>query len=197
MMKGYKAFEQDLTCLGHQYKENCKHIFDGKPILKRQGFHVCTKIDDCLTYYKFKTNPRFFEVEAGGDIIGNFYDSKHACTELTLIRELSYEEVKEMFQDEESAYKWAYHIDPDPRLKRLIKSSRIAFKWAFRFGYSDDLRNLIHERNYAIEWVRNSGKDFDFFFKKSVLNWSDLSIGVKTWKDVLYVLPCVIERLVL
>lgn len=31
-MKGYKAFNNDLTCRGMQYKIGKEYVFDGKPI---------------------------------------------------------------------------------------------------------------------------------------------------------------------
>ncbi len=37
-MKGYKAFNKDLTCKDYLFTTNKAHIFDGTPILCKQGF---------------------------------------------------------------------------------------------------------------------------------------------------------------
>ena len=50
-MKGYKAFESDLTCRGCQFTIDETHTFDGTPILCKQGFHFCTTLEDVVKYY--------------------------------------------------------------------------------------------------------------------------------------------------
>ena len=67
-MKGYKAFNNDLTCRGMQYEIGKEYVFDGKPIPCRQGFHFCETIADCYKFYPMSDNTRICEVEATGDI---------------------------------------------------------------------------------------------------------------------------------
>ena len=50
-MKGYKAFNNDLTCRGMQYEIGKEYVFDGEPIPCRQGFHFCETIADCYEFY--------------------------------------------------------------------------------------------------------------------------------------------------
>ena len=67
-MKGYKAFNSDLTCRGMQYEIGKEYTFDGEPIPCRQGFHFCETISDCYKFYPMSDNTRICEVEATGDI---------------------------------------------------------------------------------------------------------------------------------
>ena len=68
-MKGYKAFNNDLTCRGMQYEIGKEYVFDGKPIPCRQGFHFCETIADCYKFYPTSDDTRICEVEATGEIV--------------------------------------------------------------------------------------------------------------------------------
>ena len=67
-MKGYKAFNKDLTCRGMQYEVGKEYKFNGEPIPCRQGFHFCETIADCYEFYPMNDDTRICEVEATGDI---------------------------------------------------------------------------------------------------------------------------------
>ena len=67
-MKGYKAFNNDLTCRGMQYEVGKEYVFDGDPIPCKQGFHFCETIADCYEFYPMSDDTRICEVEATGDI---------------------------------------------------------------------------------------------------------------------------------
>ena len=67
-MKGYKAFNNDLTCRGMQYEIGKEYVFDGEPIPCRQGFHFCETIADCYEFYPMSDDTRICEVEATGEI---------------------------------------------------------------------------------------------------------------------------------
>ena len=67
-MKGYKAFNNDLTCRGMQYEVGKEYVFDGDPIPCRQGFHFCETIADCYEFYPMSGDTRICEVEATGEI---------------------------------------------------------------------------------------------------------------------------------
>ena len=67
-MRGYKAFNKDLTCMGMQYEVGKEYKFNGEPIPCRQGFHFCETIADCYEFYPMNDDTRICEVEATGDI---------------------------------------------------------------------------------------------------------------------------------
>lgn len=49
-MKGYKAFNHDMTCLDKQYAENT--VFEEEEAdICRKGMHFCTNPLECLNYY--------------------------------------------------------------------------------------------------------------------------------------------------
>ena len=66
-IKGYKAFNKDMTCRGFQYEENKEYEMEGKPKCCGNGFHFCENPLDTLNYYDL-CNSTFAEVEAIGDI---------------------------------------------------------------------------------------------------------------------------------
>ena len=66
-IKGYKAFNKDMTCRGFQYEENKEYEMEEKPKCCGNGFHFCENPLDTLNYYDL-CNSTFAEVEAIGDI---------------------------------------------------------------------------------------------------------------------------------
>jgi len=93
-MEAFKGFTKDLTAtlgkgvykfeIGKTYREE-----EGKT--GRNGFHCCENPFECLGHYPLNNGNRFVQVEASGSIDED--DSERiACTELTLIKELTVKE---------------------------------------------------------------------------------------------------------
>lgn len=93
-MIAYKGFTKQLTARlgrgsfqfsqGETFKEeNSKTV--------RSGFHCCENPFACLGYYHFGSGDRFFQVEAAGNIDEDD-NERIACTEITLLKELSVKE---------------------------------------------------------------------------------------------------------
>jgi len=61
-MKGYKGFNQDMTCRGFQYEEGKEYTCDQARYCEC-GFHACTEPTDCFEYYD-PVNSVYHEVEA-------------------------------------------------------------------------------------------------------------------------------------
>ena len=85
----YKAMNQDMTCRGKKYEVG-KTYFEDKADCCNKGMHACENPFEVLRYYPMKNNPRFFEVECGGEISKSGQGSKLACTELTVKGELNF-----------------------------------------------------------------------------------------------------------
>ena len=85
----YKAMDKNMQCRGKQYEVG-KTYHEDKADCCRAGMHACENPLDVLCYYPLKDNPRFFEVECGGDVDKSGEDSKLACTELTVKGELNF-----------------------------------------------------------------------------------------------------------
>jgi len=68
--KGYKVFNNDMTCRGFQYKEGETFEMNGKPELCEQGFHFCESPLETRGYYGPINDGKetvMHEVEAIGD----------------------------------------------------------------------------------------------------------------------------------
>ncbi len=92
-MKGYKAFNGDMTCtkgngiyqyaIGGTYEEKASKT-------ARCGFHICENPIDCLSWYSLplgRQNTRLCQVEATGDL--DEIEDKISCTKMTIVRELN------------------------------------------------------------------------------------------------------------
>lgn len=92
-MKGYKVFKPDWTCRGFQYSVG--KVFEEAitPICCKKGFHFCTELKECFSYYSFDPNNKVAEVEALGDIDTERTGNKHCTNKIKIIREFSWEEV--------------------------------------------------------------------------------------------------------
>ena len=88
-MKGYKAFDSDLTCRGMQYEVGKEYTHDGDISLCEQGFHFCEQLTDCYQYYNSKS--RICEVEALGEVKTD--DTKSVTDHIRIMRELTREEI--------------------------------------------------------------------------------------------------------
>ena len=84
-MRGFKAFNKDLTCRGFQYEISGTYKFDGAPIPCKQGFHFCKSIADCYKFYNMSDDTRICVVEAIGDIATD--DEVKYCTNKIVILE--------------------------------------------------------------------------------------------------------------
>ena len=79
----YKAFDQNMQCLGFQYVEGKTHKHTGKVTPCESGFHSCENPVDIFQYYNPGTSV-FHVVEAGGEIARHDGDSKIACSEIKI-----------------------------------------------------------------------------------------------------------------
>lgn len=80
-MKGYKAFEKGMICLGKRYSENTVFEEEKADICKR-GMHFCKRPLDVLDYYPLVNDSgnisEFAEVESLDEAVTN--DDKKFCT---------------------------------------------------------------------------------------------------------------------
>ena len=94
---GYKAFNNDWTCRGFQYKVGKTYTMKEKPECCNQGFHFCTNVADCFTHYA--NDPELTKialVEALGDIDKEEEDSKCCTNKIKIVKEISFSEAYEL-----------------------------------------------------------------------------------------------------
>ena len=95
-MKGYKVFNHDWTCKGYQFEVGKTFEEDVDPKCYNRGFHFCTKLADCFSYYEFDPRNKVAEVEAVGDIDTNSSNTKCSTNKLHIVREITWHEVLEL-----------------------------------------------------------------------------------------------------
>jgi hypothetical protein len=89
----YKVFNPDWTCNGFQYAvgESFKH--KGKITICSRGFHACTSLAHCFSYYSFDPKNKVAEVRLWGEIDEHNDDTKLCASDIEIVRELSWQEV--------------------------------------------------------------------------------------------------------
>jgi hypothetical protein len=94
MVKGYKVFNPDWTCMNKQY--TCPGMFeeDVNPSVCNVGMHFCKNAADCFRYYDFDPNNHVAEVIAHGTVAEG--EDKCATNKLEIVREIPWAEVLEI-----------------------------------------------------------------------------------------------------
>ena len=95
-MRGYKVFNPDWTCRGFQFEIGEIYEEDVTPSCCSRGFHFCTELKDCFSYYSFDPNNKVAEIEALGEIDAESDENKHCTNKIKIVREISWEEVLKM-----------------------------------------------------------------------------------------------------
>lgn len=93
-MLAYKGFTKELTARlgkGNFQFEVGKTYTEEESKTVRSGFHCCENPFECVTYYPLNGENRYFLVEAAGSIDEDDAE-RIACTEITLLKELSLKE---------------------------------------------------------------------------------------------------------
>lgn len=95
-MIAYKGFDAELKArwgsgtfqyeAGRTYEEERSKCASG-------GFHCAENPTDCLKWYPLGAGNRYFLVEAAGSLDETTGDSKIACTQITLLKELTTKEL--------------------------------------------------------------------------------------------------------
>jgi len=80
IIKGYKAFNKDMTCNGFKYEVGKEYKHDGELEICSSGFHFCKNPLDVLNYYDL-TNCEFAEVEALGKIVSKKDEDSKIATD--------------------------------------------------------------------------------------------------------------------
>lgn len=92
MIKGYKVFLPDWTCLGKRYTCPGKFEEDVKPELCHVGMHFCPELVNCFSYYDFNPANHIAEVIAYGDTAYENDGDKVCTNKLEIVREITWAE---------------------------------------------------------------------------------------------------------
>jgi hypothetical protein len=88
-VSGFKGFDKNLKCRGHQFKVGETHKHDGKVKACSSGFHFCEHPLDVFSYYP-PGESRFASVRGSGDIDREGTDTKVACSNLHIEAEVDF-----------------------------------------------------------------------------------------------------------
>ena len=87
IIKSYKGFNKDMTCLDFQYEEGKEYETEDAKACDC-GFHACEYPLDCLGYYNLAQSV-YHEVEQSGKLSRKNDDSKVASTKIKIGAEIS------------------------------------------------------------------------------------------------------------
>lgn len=87
VIKSYKGFNKDMTCIGFQYEEG-KEYEESNALVCENGFHACEYPLDCLSYYS-PSESVYHEVEQSGKLSKESCDTKVASTKIKIGAKLS------------------------------------------------------------------------------------------------------------
>ena len=90
-MIAYKGFRPGMICIDYQFQMGLN--VTEKANCRQNGFHCAEDPLDCLSYYGDVDHSEYYIVNAGGDIDEDEVDSKISCTELTVLKRLTKEEL--------------------------------------------------------------------------------------------------------
>ena len=89
----FKGMKSNMTCIDFQYEIGKTYKTD-KAKLCEWGFHACLNPRDVLDYYKQDEDSRYFKVLLSGKITQcDFYNTKVAATEITILEEINIDEI--------------------------------------------------------------------------------------------------------
>ncbi len=155
---GYKVFSNDFTCRDYDFKGvGTTHTYEGIPVLCESGFHFCTTLEDCFNYYDISKNMIVCEVQATNYTNAEDGCSKRTCQTITIIRQLSLEEVKSHISNSENAYYWAKNIGDKEHMKQYITDGYYAYWWAKHIGDKEYMKQYVTDSLYAYFWAKNIG----------------------------------------
>lgn len=92
-MKGYKGFNEDLSCKGFKYEIGKTYEMNEKPIKCQRGFHFCYSLKNVLAYYPLHKKHTFCEIEACGDVVSDEFYKKCCTNKITILRKLDLDEI--------------------------------------------------------------------------------------------------------
>lgn len=113
-MIAYKGFGPGLVCRGYQFVMGLNQT--EKADCRQNGFHCAEDPLDCLTYYSNIRQAEYYIVNAGGDMDEDGEDTKISCTELTILKRLTKEELflhGLAFMADHPLREWSRHVAKD------------------------------------------------------------------------------------
>ena len=103
-VKGYKAFNKDLTCKGFQYEIGKEYEYNGTVAICLRGFHFCKSLADCYNFYDMNEDTRICEVEAWGTVLSDKDGIKYVTDHIKVVKEVKNPREKSNLSKTSSGY---------------------------------------------------------------------------------------------
>ena len=152
-MKGYKMLKADMTTLygNMEYEIGKTYKLEGEIIPCQNGYHFCKELIDCLQYYHNKDNDkRFFEIEAGNNILE--HENKYVTDEITLIRELTIDEVFDYIRENKNIVNWNVISSWQKLSEDFIREFQNRVNWLCISKYQQLSEEIIKEFEHKLDW---------------------------------------------
>ena len=176
-MKGYKMLNSDMTSSygGITYELGNTYKIQEQIIPCFRGYHFCKELTRCLSYYpNMKCDKRFFEIETGDNIVKR--GDKYVTDEITLVRELSLDEVFEYIRNNKDKVNW-YYISKHLKLSEdFIREFQNRVNWYCISVYQQLSEDFIREFENWVDWFYISrcqklSEEFKQEFKDKLTMW--------------------------
>jgi hypothetical protein len=99
MIKGYKA-SYDQYCRGYFFEVGKTYELKHYPILCNYGYHFCQKPHDVFHHYTPAESLVLFEINAIGDVVHDYDNSKSCTNKIEIVRIVPKEEYNSLFDSE-------------------------------------------------------------------------------------------------
>lgn len=185
---GFKATNNDMTCLGFQYTLGEKHAYMDVILPCSSGFHFCEKFEDVYMYYNnIQGDKRFFIVEYGERYIKG--DDKSVTDEITFLEEINPLDIlNEYFtQKKSNDISIELILERQKLSEEFISQYKDIINWKKVCSYQTLSEDFIRQHKDLVNWTRISGyqklsEDFIIEFK-DLVNWKLISSFVQLSDD--------------
>ena len=153
-MKGYKMLKSDMSTIygDMTYEIGKTYKLEDEIIPCKNGYHFCEKLTDCLRYYHNEDNDkRFFEVETGNNVIEK--GDKCVTNEITLIRELTIDEVFDYIRENKNKVDWNVISSWQKLSEDFIREFQYRVNWVSISIYQKLSEEFIREFKDKVRWV--------------------------------------------
>lgn len=139
-IKGYKGFNRALKCRLFQYEVG-KTYHEYPVDVCKKGFHFCTFPLDVLTYYPFFIDNRYCEVVGSGSKEYGTDDSKVACSDLYVVKELGISGLVKAVED--------YFLENVSIKETVGATDKYSSDRHYKIGFSKSSDCILENDNYG------------------------------------------------
>ena len=153
-MKGYKMLKSDMSTIygDMTYEIGKTYKLEDEIIPCKNGYHFCEELIDCLQYYHNNdNNKRFFEIETGDNVIEK--GDKCVTDEITLIRELTIDEVFDYIRENKNIVNWNVISSWQKLSEEFIREFQYRVNWDCISACQQLSEDFIREFEDKVEWI--------------------------------------------